>query len=59
MIGGELLTGMTINGAINGRGEWIIGGVVDDLLAAYREIDGFMAPLNAGADPEWPTTRKL
>jgi hypothetical protein len=37
---------MTIDGAINGRGEWIVGGVIDDLLAICRQFDGFVAPLN-------------
>lgn len=46
MIGGELLTGMTIDGALNARGEWIVGGVVHDLLAACREMGGFVEKLN-------------
>lgn len=46
MLGGELLTGMTIDGALNGRGEWIVGGVINDLLAICRQFDGFVAPLN-------------
>lgn len=46
MIGGELLTGMTIDGALNARGEWIVGGVVNDLLDACREMGGFIAQLN-------------
>jgi len=45
-LGGELLTGMTIDGAINGKGEQIIGGVLNDLLAICREMGGFVAPLN-------------
>lgn len=46
MLGGELLTGMTIDGALNGRGERIVGGVIDDLLAACTAMGGFVAPLN-------------
>ena len=46
MIGGELLTGMTIGGALNARGEWIVGGVVNDLLKACREMGGFVEKLN-------------
>lgn len=45
-IGGELLTGMTIDGAINARGEWIVGGVLQDLLGICRQLGGFVAPLN-------------
>lgn len=46
MLGGELLTGMTIDGAINARGEQISAGVLDDLLALCRQMGGFVAPLN-------------
>jgi hypothetical protein len=46
MIGGELLTGMTIDGALNARGEWIVGGVINDLLKACREMGGFIERLN-------------
>ena len=46
MLGGELLTGMTIDGAINGRGEPTVGGVLADLLDICRESGGFVAPLN-------------
>lgn len=45
-LGGELLTGMTIDGAINARGEWIVGGVLNDVLDACRKLGGFVAPLN-------------
>ena len=33
VLGGELLSGMTIDGAINARGQPIVGGVLDDLVA--------------------------
>lgn len=46
MLGGELLTGMTIDGAINGQGQPTVGGVIDDLLDLCREMGGFVAPLN-------------
>jgi ribulose 1,5-bisphosphate synthetase/thiazole synthase len=46
MIGGELLTGMTIDGALNARGEWIVGGVAHDLLKACRSMGGFVEKLN-------------
>ncbi|MBM0205421.1 FAD-dependent oxidoreductase [Micromonospora sp. STR1s_5] len=46
MIGGELLTGMTIDGALNARGEWIVGGVAHDLLDACRKMGGFVEKLN-------------
>jgi hypothetical protein len=46
MLGGELLTGMTIDGAINGRGEDTVGGVLTDLLQLCRDMGGFVAKLN-------------
>ena len=46
MLGGELLTGMTVDGAINGRGEDTVGGVLNDLLQACRDMGGFVAKLN-------------
>lgn len=46
MLGGELLTGMTIDGAINGRGELTVGGVIDELMALCRSLGGFVANLN-------------
>ncbi len=46
MLGGELLTGMTVDGAINGRGEDTVGGVLNDLLQLCRDMGGFVAKLN-------------
>ncbi|MHB2166887.1 FAD-dependent oxidoreductase [Alsobacter sp. R-9] len=46
MLGGELLTGMTVDGAINGRGEDTVGGVLNDLMALCRDMGGFVAKLN-------------
>jgi hypothetical protein len=46
MLGGELLTGMTVDGAINGRGEDTVGGPLNDLLQLCRKMGGFVAKLN-------------
>lgn len=46
MLGGELLTGMTVDGAINGRGEDTVGGVLTDLLQRCRDMGGFVKKLN-------------
>lgn len=45
-IGGELLSGMTIDGAINARGERIVGGVIDDLVNECRALGGYARELN-------------
>ncbi|OUS03994.1 hypothetical protein A9Q96_16945 [Rhodobacterales bacterium 52_120_T64] len=47
-VGGELLSGMTIDGAINSRGEPIIGGVLDDLIQELDKLGGYV-----GAFCDW------
>jgi hypothetical protein len=44
--GGELISGMAIDGALNGRGEWIMGGVGRDILAECERLGGYIGPLN-------------
>lgn len=44
--GGELISGMAIDGALNARGEWILGGVGRDLLAECERLGGYIGPLN-------------
>jgi hypothetical protein len=46
--GGELISGMAIDGALNGRGEWIMGGVGRDILADCESLGGFV-----GAYCDW------
>ncbi len=43
--GGELISGMAIDGALNGRGEWILGGVGRDILAECERLGGYVGPL--------------
>lgn len=59
MVGGELISGLPIDGALNARGEWIVGGVMSDLLRASEELGGYVGEvfdwrLNYGVcfDPE-------
>lgn len=59
MVGGELVSGLPVDGALNARGEWIVGGVLRDLLEACKSLDGYIGPvfdwrLNYGVcfDPE-------
>lgn len=53
-LGGELLSGMTIDGAINALGEPVVGGVLDELVAYLKEMDGFVGALN-----DWRLIRYL
>lgn len=46
MPGGELISGMAIDGALNARGEWILGGVGRDILAECNRLGGYVGPLN-------------
>lgn len=46
MAGGELLSGMTIDGAINARGERVVGGVLADLLAICDGMGGYVGAYN-------------
>lgn len=45
-VGGELLTGMTVDGAINARGEWIIGGVLNEIIEELKERNGYVGAYN-------------
>jgi hypothetical protein len=44
--GGELISGMALDGALTGRGEWILGGVGRDILAECERLGGYVGPLN-------------
>jgi len=46
MPGGELISGMAIDGALNGQGEWILGGLGRDILAECERLGGYIGPLN-------------
>ena len=44
--GGELISGMAIDGALNGHGEWVLGGVGREILAECERLGGYVGPLN-------------
>ncbi|WJR79237.1 FAD-dependent oxidoreductase [Bradyrhizobium sp. NP1] len=46
ILGGELLSGMSIDGVLNGRGEWVVRGVADEIFEECRKMDGFIGPLH-------------
>ncbi len=59
MVGGELISGLPIDGALNARGEWIVGGIMRELLDKSERLGGYVGPvfdwrLNWGVcfDPE-------
>jgi len=44
--GGELISGMAIDGAVNGNGEWIMGGIGREILEECERLGGYIGPLN-------------
>jgi hypothetical protein len=46
MPGGELISGMAIDGAVNGNGEWILGGIGREILEECERLGGYIGPLN-------------
>ena len=43
-IGGELVSGLPLNSCLNARGEWVVGGVVRDLLDRCDRLGGLIPP---------------
>ena len=50
MIGGEMLSGLPIDGCLNTRGEWVVGGVVRELFDECDKMGGYV-----GAFYDWRT----
>jgi len=46
MLGGELLSGMSLDGVLNARGEYVVGGISDELFDECRKMDGFIGPIH-------------
>ncbi len=46
ILGGELLSGMSIDGLLNARNEYVCGGLSDALLEECRRMDGFIGPIH-------------
>ena len=41
MIGGDLTSGLPIDGCVNQRGEWIVGGVFNELLEQCSKVNNY------------------
>ncbi|MCE5237003.1 FAD-dependent oxidoreductase [bacterium] len=41
-VGGDLISGLPILGCCNSRGEWIVGGVLDELLEGCKRLEGYL-----------------
>ena len=46
MLGGELHTGMSVNGALNARGQYVVGGIATELFEECKKIGGFIGPVH-------------
>ena len=46
MIGGELITGLPVDGALNARGEWVVGGVLKEILDEHERLGGYIGAIN-------------
>ena len=44
-IGGDAITGLPLLGVCNARGEWIVAGVLHELLGACKEMNGYIGPV--------------
>jgi len=45
LVGGELTTGLPVDGAMNARGEWIVGGVLKEILDEHARLGGYIGPV--------------
>lgn len=45
LVGGELTTGLPVDGAMNARGEWIVGGVMKEILDEHERLGGYIGPV--------------
>jgi len=46
MIGGEMVSGIPIDGCLSSRGEWVVGGVIRDIFAECERLGGYIGPVN-------------
>lgn len=46
MIGGELLSGIPVDGCVSTSGEWVVGGIVRELFDACDKMGGYIGPID-------------
>ncbi|MBT9290971.1 FAD-dependent oxidoreductase [Prosthecodimorpha staleyi] len=46
MVGGELVSGIPVDGCLSSRGEWVVGGVCRELFAECERLGGYIGPIN-------------
>ena len=45
VIGGDLLSGLPIDGCVSAAGEWIVGGILSELLSECDKLDGYVGTI--------------
>ena len=45
VLGGDLLSGLPIDGCLTTAGEWIVGGVLTELLEGCEKLDGYIGAI--------------
>jgi len=45
-IGGEMLSGIPIDGCLSSRGEWVVGGISRELFAECERMGGYIGPID-------------
>jgi hypothetical protein len=46
LLGGELISGMPVDGAVNAHGEWILGGVPTEFFEECARLNGYIGAIN-------------
>ena len=46
LIGGEMVSGIPVDGCVSSRGEWVVGGVVREIFAELDRLGGYIGPIN-------------
>jgi hypothetical protein len=46
LVGGELISGMPVDGAVNARGQWIVGGPARELFDECARLGGYIGAIN-------------
>lgn len=44
-LGGDIVSGLPIDGCLNARGEWIVGGVIREIFEECAKRNGYIGPL--------------
>ncbi|MBM3595690.1 MAG: FAD-dependent oxidoreductase [Alphaproteobacteria bacterium] len=46
LLGGEMLSGIPIDGCLSSRGEWVVGGVIREIFDECDRLGGYIGPIN-------------